>query len=260
MKAPKYLIERGGHAELWLGDCIDFPLRRRGYCCIIADPPYNLGVAYDGNSDKWPSDGAYYKWLQKRTWRMLQNLHAVGSLWLVLPPKTAMVMHYYITGLGAAWACDPIIWHYRFGQNTDANFIPSYAMLLRVYRPAAAMWYPDNVLVRSDRLAVYGDGRTAKSSRRGWRVPLDVWTEFPRVTGNSAERRPQHPNQLPEKLVERMIACCTQQGDLVLDPFLGSGTTAVVARAMRRHVHGIEISERYLRSAYRRLLRGAVRI
>jgi adenine-specific DNA-methyltransferase len=60
-----------------------------------------------------------------------------------------------------------------------------------------------------------------------------------RIQGNNKERRKDHPNQVPEVYLERVIRACSNESDLVLDPFLGSGTTCTVARALRRRSIGI---------------------
>ena len=100
----------------------------------------------------------------------------------------------------------------------------------------------------------------------GWQLPSDVWCRetdgdgWGRVQGNSKERRETHQNQLPELYLERVIRACSNPGDLVLDPFLGSGTTSTVARALGRRSIGIEISQKYAESAFERIKAGAVRV
>ena len=74
--------------------------------------------------------------------------------------------------------------------------------------------------------------------------PSDVWS-IPLVSGNSKERT-SHPAQYPEKLIERIIKASSNEGDLVLDPFMGSGTTAVVAKRLNRKFVGYETNKDYL--------------
>jgi DNA modification methylase len=77
------------------------------------------------------------------------------------------------------------------------------------------------------------------------RVPGNVWgipsdgEYWGRVQGNSKERRQGHPNQLPEVYLERLIRAYTDENDIVVDPFVGSGTTPVVARALKRRFWGV---------------------
>ena len=95
----------------------------------------------------------------------------------------------------------------------------------------------------------------------GVRVPMDVWygPYWGRIQGNNKERRPQHDNQLPETYLHRVIASTSNEGDTILDPFLGSGTTAVVATAMGRHFIGTEFSKDNAKTAMERIKIGPVR-
>ena len=79
----------------------------------------------------------------------------------------------------------------------------------------------------------------------------DVWTGA--LTPKSEKAEGKHPTQKPEYLLERIILASTQEGDLILDPFVGSGTTSVVAKRLGRRSFGIDSSEEYLDIAKRRL-------
>ena len=118
----------------------------------------------------------------------------------------------------------------------------------------------------SDRASTYGDKRTLNKKDgmpAGMRVPMDVWygPNWGRIQGNNKERRPRHHNQLPEVYLERVIEACSNPGDLVMDPFLGSGTTGVVAHALKRRFIGCEFSPDNARSAFERIHKvGAINI
>ena len=94
-----------------------------------------------------------------------------------------------------------------------------------------------------------GDTRAVADGK----VPGNVWTEFPRIVGNSAERIAGFPTQLPEALLERIIQMASNPGDLVLDPFNGSGTSGVAAIKNSRRYIGIEIWPPYADAARDRL-------
>jgi DNA modification methylase len=81
--------------------------------------------------------------------------------------------------------------------------------------------------------------------------PSDVW-KIPLVSGNSLERT-NHPAQYPEKLIERIILASTNKKQVVLDPFIGSGTTAVVSKKLERYYVGYEIQKKYIDIANKRL-------
>ena len=113
----------------------------------------------------------------------------------------------------------------------------------------------------SDRATKYNDERTKDTATPGLRPPLDVWGAdgepfWGRVPGNSKERRPNHPNQLPEVYLERVLLSASDPEDLVLDPFLGSGTSCTVARALGRRSIGIERSPQSAQSAFERIRLG----
>ena len=87
------------------------------------------------------------------------------------------------------------------------------------------------------------------------RVPMDVWygPYWGRVQGNNKERRRRHHNQIPEVYLERVVLACSNEGDLVLDPFCGSGTTSTVARAWGRRSITTEYGEGNAESAWERI-------
>ena len=153
------------------------------------------------------------------------------------------------------------IWHYRFGQHTTHNFISSKTHLLWLSN-GKPPFHATDVLEPSDRASKYNDRRTQSKvhGEPGLRVPFDVWygEGFSRIQGNNRERRPLHDNQLPEAILTRIIRSCTSEGDLVLDPFLGSGTTAVVAARLNRHFRGCDISPTYIESAASRVAESGV--
>lgn len=258
--------------RLWLGDCRQvLPERCHGGVVadlIFADPPFNWEVKYDGWNDGMPRDEYLrftYEWLD----RCINVLRPGGALLVNIPDDTVarVVVHLEDRGLEQRnW----LIRHYRFGQNGRGRFINSKTHCPYFIKPGAAhTWNPEAVLVQSDRAAKYNDARTigkSDGSPDGQRLPFDVWgvegdgPYWGRVQGNNGERRAAHANQLPEVYLERVIRACSNSGDIVLDPFCGSGTTSTVARALGRRSITIEISELTAASAWERITRiGAIR-
>ncbi len=244
--------------RLYVGDCRDVlaNLPDRGEVDLIfADPPFNWDVPYDEWHDGMPRP-AYerftFDWLDG----CVDALSPTGSLWVNIPDDTAaeIVVHLKRRGLTMINWC---VWHFRFGQNRTSSFIMSKVHALYFAKdPDARTWNPDAVLEQSDRASIYGDARTmAKASNRGMRVPMDVWygKYWGRIQGNNKERRSRHHNQIPEVYLERVILACSNAGDLVLDPFAGSGTTGTVARAWDRRSIGIEYGEGNAASAWERI-------
>ena len=245
--------------RVYIGDCRDVlaNLPDRGAVDLIfADPPFNWDVPYGDWHDGMPR-AAYerftFEWLDA----CIETLAPHGSLWVNIPDDTAAetVVHLKRRGLHVISWC---IWHFRFGQHRGSSFIMSKVHALYFARTGAERtWNADAVLEPSDRATVYFDPRTmAKESNKGMRVPLDVWygQYWGRIQGNNKERRPQHHNQIPEVYLERVIRACSNAGDLVLDPFLGSGTTGTVARALGRRSIGIEYSLVNAESAWDRIV------
>jgi DNA modification methylase len=230
------------------------------YDVVFLDPPFNIGENYGPQvSDSLP-DEEYIRNLYKWIGAAVALLSDRGSLWMNLPDKWAATAH-----LRASLSLVPInwcIWHYRFGQHTAHRFISSKSHVLFFARSLRnRIWNPDAILEESDRASKYSDPRITRSPRQGRRVPFDVWqgSGFSRVQGNNRERQPHSPNQLPEAYLERLLRCCTLRDSRVLDPFLGSGTTLVVARALGLESVGVEVNPHTAARAHTRILRGPSR-
>ena len=244
--------------QVYVGDCRDLlgAIPEQGSVDLIfADPPFNWDVAYDGWQDDMSRveyERFTFDWLDQ----CVDALSPKGSLWVNIPDDTAaeVVLHLKRRGLTMINWC---IWHYRFGQCRNSSFIMSKVHVLYFVKDAATRtWNPDEILEQSDRASIYGDKRTmAKDTNKGMRVPMDVWygKYWGRIQGNNKERREGHHNQLPEIYLERVIRACSNPGDLVLDPFLGSGTTVTVARELDRRSIGIEQSQVHAQSAWQRI-------
>ncbi len=138
---------------------------------------------------------------------------------------------------------------FTFGQHRHTDFGNNHRPLWRIQRKNA-QFYGDQIRVPSWRQE-NGDKR---ADPRG-RVPGDVF-DFPRVTGNSKQRRSWHPTQLHEGLVERCILSCTKPGDLVVDPFAGTGTTGRVCQRIGRDCILGDQSEVYCQKIRDELLSG----
>jgi site-specific DNA-methyltransferase (adenine-specific) len=245
--------------RVYVGDCREVlaALPDRGEVDLVfADPPFNWDVPYDEWHDGMPRDE-----YERFTFDWLDGCIGVlaphGSLWVNVPDDIAaeVVLHLKRRGLTMMNWC---IWHFRFGQNRETSFIMSKVHVLYfALDPDERRWNPQAVLEPSDRASIYLDPRTmAKGSNKGLRVPMDVWygKYWGRIQGNNKERRDQHHNQIPEAYLERVILACSNEGDLILDPFLGSGTTSTVARAYGRRSIGIEYSRTHAASAWDRIV------
>lgn len=216
---------------------------------IFTDPPYNIGIDYgDGEKADLLSPQAYMKWVRQWLGLCWDCLTDDGSLWVMIGDEYAAE---YCTELKAtgftirSW----IKWYETFGVNCSNKFNrTSRHIFYAVKDEKSFVFNPEPVTRPSDRQTKYGDSRAAA----GGKLWDDVW-QIPRLTGTCAERIPDFPTQLPLALVEPIVLCASMPGDLVVDPFNGSGTTGVASMRNGRKYVGIEKSEKFADMADLRL-------
>lgn len=250
-----------GRYKVICGDCTAVVPTLPQFDFIFADPPFNIGHGYQGFTDRI-DPGAYsvftFRWVAA-CWERCRGV-------LCLHGPDALAEHYIRIAdrLGmrrVAW----VNWHYRFGQCGRGNWIDARCHCLIYAATDNHTWNPDAVLVESDRVA-YGDKRIGATPNGGRRLPGTVWgvpsdgPNWGRIQGNNGERRGNHPNQLPEVYLERLVRAYTNPGDRCLDPFGGSGTTATVATALGRDCITIDISPESCASIRERVAAGPVRV
>lgn len=215
---------------------------------VFADPPYNIGYVYDKYSDDRPDD-EYVAWCRAWMEGCTRALRASGSFYLAIGDDFAAELCVAGKSLGLTlrnW----IVWHYNFGQNMKAKFTRAHTHILYFVKD------PDQVIFNADQLRFPSARHTEYQDKRAnpkGRLPDDVWDEFPRVCGTFKERDGYHGCQMPEALLTRVIHASSNPGGLVLDPFMGSGTTAAVAKRLGRDYLGFDLSEEYVRRTRKRL-------
>ena len=216
---------------------------------IFTDPPYNIGIDYgDGEDADRLTDAAYMKWVRKWFALCWDCLTEDGSLWVMIGDEYAAEYAVELKATGftiRSW----IKWYETFGVNCSNKFNrTSRHIFYAVKDPSRFVFNPEPVTRPSDRQTKYGDNRAAA----GGKIWDDVW-QIPRLTGTCAERIPDFPTQLPLALVETVVLCASMPGDLVVDPFNGSGTTGVAAVRNGRKYVGIEQSEKFSDMANKRI-------
>jgi site-specific DNA-methyltransferase (adenine-specific) len=225
---------------LYHGDCLHVLEHIPNANCIFADPPDNIKLGYSEHNDNLPDD-EYVDLLDT----LLQAF--VGKapvVWMSYNSKWSFAMGMIVWRLLKAnprLSAKNCIQTFTFGQHNHHDFGNNHRPLLRLWWPDAA-FYPDAIRVPSWRQE-NGDKR---ADPRG-RVPGDVF-DFPRVTGNSKQRRPWCPTQLNEGLVERCLLFSTKMGDTVIDPFAGTGTTLRVCERIGRSCTLIDLDSTYCRN------------
>lgn len=235
---------------------------------VFCDPPFNIGHPYGVGGERYRDKMTEkdYKWFTSR-WvsGMAQVVRPGGSMFCHLPDAVVAQVDMELQERGW-WRANWIILHQQFGQYRDSNFIVTKHHLLYYVKPPKKLrtWNVREVLEPSTRLSMK-DKRTHTAKFKGYRPFLDVWSGayLSRVQGNDAERVCTKdgpcPNQLREMYLARIIRCSTNPGDLVVDPFTGSGTTWVVAEALKRQFIGCELLPVTAKLAAARVAKGPVR-
>ena len=232
------------------GDCIEVlsKVHKPFADLIFADPPFNIGYKYDKYNDKLKSKN-YIAWTKQWMTVCKKILKPQGSFYIAIGDEYAANVKIIADELGLCvrnW----IIWHYTFGQQMKKKFARSHTHIFYFVNDKKNFTFNDfAVRIPSDRQLVYNDKRANPVGK----MPDDVWDGYSRVCGTFKERAGWHPCQMPENLLRRIIAVSSNRGDCVLDPFSGSGTTAAAAKQLGRNYVGVEISEKYVENAKKRL-------
>jgi site-specific DNA-methyltransferase (adenine-specific) len=232
-----------------LGNCVEvFGAMEPFADLVFADPPFNIGYEYDSYHDKIGKE-AYLEWTQDWMNACCSILKPNGSFYIAIGDDYAANVKVIADRLGLNMR-NWIIWHYTFGQQTKAKFARSHTHIFYFTKDEKDFVFNDYaVRVPSDRQLIYND----KRANAGGKLPDDTWNEFSRVCGTFKEREGWHPCQMPEILLARIIAASSNPGDVVADPFMGSGTTAAAAAKLGRKYFGTDISENYVENINTRL-------
>ena len=211
----------------------------RHFDTAFLDPPDNIGLDYDEHNDRMPE----YEYKEFITRVVMLTLMKSRTLWLSFNAK-----HTFWTGRlveemlwqYAGLEAKPCVQTFTFGQHRHSDLGNNHRPLWRI-RWADSPLFPDAIRVQSWRQQ-NGDKR---ADPRG-RVPGDVF-DFPRVTGNSKQRRSWHKTQLHEELVERCLKLTTPEGGKVFDGFMGTGTTLRVCKRLGFSCVTSDVSAEYCR-------------
>jgi len=233
------------------GDCIEVlgKIDEPFADLVFADPPFNIGYRYDKYQDKKKHD-TYIAWTRHWMYLCKRVLKPHGSFYVAIGDEYAANVKIIADELDL-FMRNWIIWHYTFGQQTKNKFARTHTHILYFVRDKKCFTFNDLAIrVPSARQLVYNDKRANPAGK----IPDDVWQEFPRVCGTFNERQNWHPCQMPVNLLKRIVAVSSNPGDCVLDPFSGSGTTAIASHQLDRNYVGIETSAQYVKNTLRRLL------
>jgi len=235
--------------QILCGDCVELLRTAKGPFAdlIFADPPFNIGYKYDRYDDQRASE-KYLAWTRDWIGACVRVLKPHGSFYIAIGDEYAANVRLIADDCGLVMR-NWIIWHYTFGQQLKRKFARSHTHIFYFVKDAKSFTFNDEMVrVISDRQKKYSDKRANPAGK----MPDDVWDEYPRVCGTFRERT-GFPCQMPESLLARIIRLSSNEGDWVLDPFCGSGTTAVVAHKLNRRFTMIDLSEEYVEASRTRI-------
>ena len=259
-----------GWNRLHHGDCIEGlkQLEAESVDLAFADPPFNIGYDYDTYQDDHESEH-YLAWTKQWGEQVRRVLKADGTFWLAIGDEYAAELKLLFQREFGFTCRSWVIWYYTFGVNCVKKFSRSHAHLFHFVKNSKQFKFNNMdpaIRVPSARQLVYADARANSHGRLpddtwilrpqdlpdGFQSDEDTWY-FSRVCGTFKERAGWHGCQMPEQLLGRIIRACCNPGDVVLDPFAGSGTTLVVAKKLSRRWIGFELSPNYAAQAQARL-------
>lgn len=242
--------------KILLGDCVEVlnSLAGESVDLIFADPPYNLQLrqelwrpnqtrvnAVSDDWDRFESFSAYDSFCEGWIKACRRVLKHTGTVWVIGSYHNIYRIGKILQDLGF-WILNDVVWiksnpmpNFRGVRFTNAHEMLIWAQKERgapyTFNYQALKTLNDNLQMRSD-----------------WYIPICSGGERIRLNGEKA-----HPTQKPEALLHRIIQSSSKPGDIVLDPFFGTGTTGVVARRLHRRWIGIESEERYVAVAQERI-------
>ena len=252
------------NGEIWVGDAITWlrSLESESVDLVFADPPYNIKKA---EWDTFESQQEYVNWSLQWIEQAARVLKPTGTLYIcgfseILADLRLPASRFF---QGCRW----LVWHYKNKANLGSDWGRSHESFLhfrksrrftfnvddvRIPYGNHTLKYPEHPQAESSQ---YGKG--AKDKGRLWNPnpkgakPRDV-IEIP-TTCNGMHEKTAHPTQKPEELLRKIVLASSNPGNLVIDPFLGSGTTAVVAEQLKRKWKGCDSSLEYCQWAVRRI-------
>jgi site-specific DNA-methyltransferase (adenine-specific) len=258
------LFYRHPHGTLWVGDTIAWlrSLSSESVDLVFADPPYNIKKA---EWDSFESQEAYVRWSLQWIEQVARVLKPTGTLYIcgfseILADLRLPASRFF---KGCKW----LVWHYKNKANLGSDWGRSHESILHFRKSKEFTFNTDNVRIPyGEHTLKYPEHPQAETSQygKGTKSTAKTWLPHPRgakprdvleipTTCNGMHEKTPHPTQKPEELLRKLVLASSNPGDLVIDPFLGSGTTAVVAEQLKRRWMGCDISLEYCQWAARRI-------
>lgn len=230
--------------KLILGDCTKElkSIESNSVDLIVADPPYNVGKDYGNKSDKQDFDD-YLEFSKKWLKECQRILKPTGTIYVFIGFRFISYLYQIMEKDLNMNFINWISWHYTQGIGKTKGFSPRHDDILMFSKTAKYKFNIDNIRIPQKFYRKVNNMRGAN--------PGDVW-EVSHIH-YCQKGRQEHPTQKPEAIIERMILASSDEGDLVVDPFSGSGTTMRVCQQLNRESIGIELNHDYILQSQKRL-------
>jgi adenine-specific DNA-methyltransferase len=244
---------------IYNADCLSLLSKLPENCLdlTVTSPPYNIGKEYE---TAMPLK-SYLDWCEKWISELYRLTKTEGAFWLNLgylsiPNKAkAIPISYLLWDRIPFYLIQEIIWNYGAGVAGRKFFSPRNEKFLWYVKDESNYTFNlDDVRDPNVKYPNQKKNGKIKVNPNG-KNPTDVWA-FPKVTSGqnrASKERTAHPAQFPMAVVERIIRATSDLNNVVLDPFIGSGTTAVAALSLGRQIIGFEIREDYCELAAHRI-------
>lgn len=224
---------------------------------VFVDPPYNLNKTFNLTSFKEMESNKYERWLDSWIGKMIRLLKPTASIYICGDWKSSGAI--FNVAKKYFKIQNRITWEREKGRGAKTNWKNCSEDVWFCTMSKRYLFDVGAVKVKRKVLAPYkdknGDPKDWQEEENGrYRIthPSNIWTDIT-VPFWSMSENTEHPTQKPEKLVAKVILASSKPGDLVFDPFLGSGTTSVVAKKLGRKYLGVEIDEYYCCLSEKRL-------
>jgi site-specific DNA-methyltransferase (adenine-specific) len=225
---------------------------------LILDPPYNLNKKFEDTSFKAMKSEEYEKWIESWFVPLLKKLKPTASVYFCCDWKSSVPVYNVLSRY--LFVRNRITWEREKGRGATKNWKNCSEDIWFATVSDDYYFNADAVKTMRKVIAPY---KNNNGEAKDWFVgkdntayrltyPSNLWTDIT-IPFWSMPENTEHPTQKPEKLIAKLILASSKENDFVFDPFLGSGTTAVVAFKLNRHFSGIEINKTYCLYALKRL-------
>lgn len=223
---------------------------------IIADPPYNLTKSFNGSTFTKKKKDEYEEYTRKWISAIYPLLKEDGSIYVCCDWESSLIIG---NVLGEFFNVqNRITWQREKGRGAKSNWKNGLEDIWFATKSDKYTFNLDDVKIRKKVIAPYRvDGKPkdwTETENGNFRdtCPSNFWDDIT-IPFWSMPENTSHPTQKSEKLIAKIILASSNKGDIVFDPFLGSGTTSVTAKKLGRHYIGIELDEQYCLFAEQRL-------